>query len=97
MCGRAAGDEDELNPGRKVRLTVGHILDESHGGGATLQNLRAECTTCNEGARDLAPEPPSWADIMGRVRISRVDHQLEILKWLKQKFEPAGKSHNAGN
>ena len=90
MCGRAAGDDDELNPGRRVRLTTGHIVDEIHGGEATLMNLRAECTTCNEGARDLAPEPPSRLALMSHVRVARRDDQLEVLRWLKQKFEPEG-------
>ena len=88
ICGRAAGDDDELNPGRRVRLTAGHIVDEIHGGEATLMNLRAECTTCNEGVRDLAPEPPSWGPLMSQVRRARRDHQIEVLRWLKQKFEP---------
>ena len=90
MCGRAAGDDDELNPGRKVRLTMGHIVDEIHGGEATFMNLRAECATCNEGVRDLAPEPPSWLPLMSQVRRARRNDQLEVLRWLKQKFEPEG-------
>ena len=32
MCGLAAGDQDQYNPGRTVRLTMGNILDKSKGG-----------------------------------------------------------------
>ena len=61
MCGAGAGDPDPLNPGRTVRLHVGHIKDRSHGGKDVLNNLRALCSTCNQGARNLVQEPPSHA------------------------------------
>ena len=90
VCGRAAADDDEFNPGHKVRLTTGHMDDQIHGGEATLGNLRAECTLCNEGVRDLAPAPPRLVALMSQVRRARRDDQLEVLRWLKQKIEPEG-------
>lgn len=33
MCGVAAGDPDPLGGNRTVRLTMGHIIDKSKGGG----------------------------------------------------------------
>src|SRR3989338_1923912 len=38
-CGLAAGDLDPYNPGRTVRLTMGHIIDKSKGGLDTPANL----------------------------------------------------------
>ena len=32
MCGAGAGDDDDLNPARKVRLHIGHVVDHSHEG-----------------------------------------------------------------
>ncbi len=58
MCGLAAGDPDPYNPGRTVRLTMGHIIDKSKGGDDSRGNLRAICTNCNEGLQNTAlPKP----------------------------------------
>src|ERR1700680_300444 len=32
MCGVAAGDSDPYNPGRTIRLTIGHIKEKDKGG-----------------------------------------------------------------
>ena len=53
MCGAGAGDVDELNPTRTVRIHVGHIQDKSHGGTDALTNLRALCSNCNQGAKKV--------------------------------------------
>ena len=87
MCGAGAGDMDEHNPTRKVRIHIGHIQDKSHGGTDALANLRALCSTCNEGAKNLVQEPPTWSWLLGRIRTARVDDQRRALAWLKQKFE----------
>ena len=87
MCGAGAGDVDEQNPARKVRLHIGHIQDRSHGGTDALANLRALCSTCNQGAKNLVQEPPTWSWLLGRVRTAREDDQRRILEWLQRKFE----------
>ena len=87
MCGAGAGDVDEQNPVRTVRLHIGHIQDKSHGGTDALVNLRALCSTCNQGAKNLVQEPPTWSWLLGRVRTAREDDQRRILEWLKRKFE----------
>lgn len=38
MCGVGAGDEDPFHPGRKVRLTMGHIIDKIQGGDAQREH-----------------------------------------------------------
>ena len=86
MCGAAAGDSDENNPGRKVRLHIGHIIDRSHGGEETLSNLKALCSTCNQGAKNTAQEPPNWIWLLTQIRRARVDDQRAALDWLKTKF-----------
>lgn len=87
MCGAGAGDPDALNPSRKVRLHVGHIRDKSHGGSDTLGNLRALCSTCNQGAKNLTQEPPSWTHVLAEIRRASVDNQKKALEWLQRKFE----------
>ena len=86
MCGAGAGDPDEGDPSRTVRLHVGHIKDRSLGGEDTLANLRALCSTCNEGAKNIVQEPPSWAWLLGQIRRARVDDQRKALSWLQRKF-----------
>lgn len=86
MCGVGAGDPDEHFPGRMVRLHIGHITDRSHGGRDELSNLRALCSTCNEGAKNLVQEPPSWSWLLSQLRRAKIDDQRAALDWLKKKF-----------
>ena len=50
MCGKTPGELDP-DTGRKVRLHIGHIVDKSLGGKDEPANLRALCSTCNQGAK----------------------------------------------
>ncbi|MBC6438990.1 MAG: HNH endonuclease [Rhodospirillales bacterium] len=84
MCGIGAGDLTE--DGRKARLHVGHIKDRSHGGRDELSNLRALCSDCNQGAKNLVQEPPSWTWLLGQLRRATQDDQRAALDWLKRKF-----------
>ena len=68
MCGAAAGDPDPFGGNRTVRLTMGHILDKSKGGDDTPQNLRAVCTTCNEGLQNTAPQKPDRIHLLAQIR-----------------------------
>lgn len=86
MCGLGASDPDPFHPGLKVRLTLGHIIDKSKGGTDTAANLRAVCTNCNEGLQNAAPPKPDRIELMKQVRRARVDDQLYLLDWLKQKY-----------
>ena len=86
MCGAGAGDPDDANPGRVIRLHVGHIIDHEHGGSDDVANLRALCSACNQGAQDRAPAPPDRKRLLGHIRRANVDDQQEALKWLKHKF-----------
>jgi len=87
MCGLAAGDPDPFDPKRKVRLTLGHIIDKSKGGIDSPSNLRAICTNCNEGLQNTAPPKPDRIYLLSQVRRATVDDQLHLLDWLEQKFE----------
>ena len=86
MCGVAAGDRDPLGGPRTVRLTMGHIKDKSKGGDDTPQNLRAVCTSCNEGLQNTALPKPDRIHLLGQVRRATLDDQEAVLKWLLEKF-----------
>lgn len=85
-CGLAAADQDPFNPARKVRLTLGHIVEKSHGGSDSPENLRAICTNCNEGLQNIAPARASLKQLLTVVRRAPVDDQLKVLEWLERKY-----------
>jgi 5-methylcytosine-specific restriction endonuclease McrA len=87
MCGTAAGDPDEFHPGQKIRLTMGHIIDQSKGGPDTPDNLRAVCTNCNEGLQNTSPPKPRRIELLKQVRRATIDDQLHLLAWLEQRFD----------
>ena len=86
MCGAGAGDPDEDNPGRRIRLHVGHIRDKSHGGEDTHDNLRALCSSCNQGAKNITQEPPSHTWLLAQVRRASVGDQKKIFVWLRRRL-----------
>lgn len=85
MCGIAAGDPDDRT-GRPARLHVGHIRDKSQGGSDSLDNLRALCSQCNQGAKNITAMPPERRWLLAQVRRATKDDQREILEWLSRKF-----------
>lgn len=87
MCGAGAGDPDSFRPERKVRLTIGHIIDKSKGGDDGPNNLRAVCTNCNEGLQNAAPPKPDRLELLKQIRRARIDDQRAVLDWLRSKFE----------
>ena len=87
MCGVAAGDPDPLGGNRTVRLTIGHILDKSKGGDDTPQNLRAVCTSCNEGLQNTSPPKPDRVHLLSQLRRATIADQRAALTWLLQKFD----------
>ena len=86
MCGLGAGDPDPFDPQRKVRLSMGHIIDKSLGGTADPDNLRAVCTNCNEGLQNTAPPKPDRLQLMRQLRRATIADQRHALEWLIQKF-----------
>ncbi|MGH9453138.1 MAG: HNH endonuclease [Terriglobia bacterium] len=86
MCGAVAGEPHTYDPSRKTRLHIGHIIDKSMGGTDEPGNLRAICSVCNEGAKNLTLDRPSLKKLLIQVRRATSGDQLEVLKWLAKKF-----------
>ncbi|MDR2926727.1 MAG: HNH endonuclease [Cytophagaceae bacterium] len=86
MCGAAAGEPHPYDNGRKTRLHIGHIIDKSMGGTDDPRNLRAICSVCNEGASNLTMNRPDAIKLIAQVRRAPAKDQLDVLKWLIQKF-----------
>lgn len=86
MCGAVAGEPHPYDPTRKTRLQIGHVVDKSMGGSDEPSNLRAICSVCNEGARNLTLDRPSLLKLSTQVRRATSGDQLELLRWLVRKF-----------
>ncbi|MDH6356120.1 hypothetical protein M2132_002483 [Dysgonomonas sp. PH5-45] len=86
MCGAAAGEPHPYDSGRKTRLHIGHIIDKSMGGTDDPSNLRAICSVCNEGASNLTLNRPNTIKLIAQIRRAPAKDQLDVLKWLIQKF-----------
>lgn len=84
MCGAAAGDMGET--GRIVRLHVGHVVSKEEGGKDELANLKAYCSDCNQGAKNLVAAPQSRIWLLGKVRNANRDDQRAVYDWLQTKF-----------
>jgi hypothetical protein len=85
MCGKTPGEIDP-DTGRKVRLHLGHIKDKSLGGKDELSNLRALCSTCNQGAKNVTSEKPTTIWLLSQVRRAGQDEQRAVFEWLRTKF-----------
>ena len=86
MCGAVAGEPHPGNPAQKARLHIGHIIDKSMGGSDDASNLRATCSICNEGAKNLTLDRPSLQKLLVQVRRATGTDQLSVLKWLIGKY-----------
>lgn len=86
MCGAVAGEPHPYDPTRKTRLHIGHIIDKSKGGTDEPSNLRAICSVCNEGAQNITLMRPDLKQLLIQIRRATSTDQLEVLRWLIQKF-----------
>jgi hypothetical protein len=85
MCGLSPGDIDPTTK-RKVRLHIGHIKDKNLGEKGELSKLRALCSTCNQGAKNITGEKPTAIWLLSQVRRAGIDDQRAVFHWLLRKF-----------
>lgn len=85
MCGLTPGEVDP-GTGRKVHMHIGHIVDKSLGGKDELSNLRALCSSCNEGAKNVTQQKPSTIWLLSQVRRAGIEEQRAVYGWLTTKF-----------
>lgn len=86
MCGAVSGEPHQEGIEQKTRIRVGRILAQSLGGDNDPSNLRAVCSICEEGLRNLALQRPSLRDLLVQLRRSTRGGQIEVLRWLINKY-----------
>jgi hypothetical protein len=86
QCGAVAGEPHPYDQSRKTRLHIGHVIDKTMGGSDEPSNLRALCSVCNEGAKNLTLERPSAAKLLIQIRRAAGADQLAVLEWLLKKY-----------
>jgi hypothetical protein len=87
MCGLSPGEIDP-ETGRKIRLHVSHIVDKSLPGGTDdLSNLRALCSTCNQGAKNITMEKPTWIWLKQQIKRAPENDKRLVYEWLRKHFE----------
>lgn len=82
VCGVRAGEEYDDLPGKFARLTAGHRVPGQRQGGATLDELQAECSRCNETVRDRIGNPETYAEVLPEVRGLKSSELKDLRKWL---------------
>jgi hypothetical protein len=87
MCGAVAGEVDSYDVSRRIRLHIGHGINESLVGADEADNLKAICSVCNEGAANITLQRPDLNKLLVQVRRATATDQREVLKWLKTKFK----------
>jgi 5-methylcytosine-specific restriction endonuclease McrA len=85
FCGASAGETHPFS-GRKTVLQIGHIIDRSMGGSDDPSNLYAVCSVCNEGASNITAERPEFPKLKAQVKRAPITVQLQLLKWMVEKF-----------
>jgi 5-methylcytosine-specific restriction endonuclease McrA len=85
MCGITPGQVDS-ETGRPARLHVRHIVDKTLGGKDEVSNLRALCSNCNQGAKNITAEKPTTIWLLSQIRRAGLEEQRSVFDWLQTKF-----------
>ena len=85
-CGAVAGEPHPIDPAKKTRLHIGHIIDKAEGGTDEPENLRALCSVCNEGLANLSLPRPAAERLLMQLRRATGADQRKVLDWLVRKY-----------
>jgi hypothetical protein len=81
ICNIGAGEPYPENPAKTAVMTVGHVTPSSYEGSASISNLQAECSFCNETMRSDTGRPESIEEMRGAIRdLNRKDLE-KVQNW----------------
>ena len=83
LCGIGAAEAYPREPGSRAVLTVGHRVPKALGGSDLSENLRTECSRCNEPRRESTGTVESYAQVFADVRRLGVSDKRVLLSWLQ--------------
>lgn len=86
LCGASPYDPDPLDPSRKTRLHIDHIIPISQGGTDDPDNLRALCTACNQGRSNIQTPTETALNLLARLRRVPRSVRREVFEKLKKEF-----------
>jgi hypothetical protein len=86
MCGVVPGDIDDLT-GRSVKFHIERITGNNAAEVSDSLNLRALCSSCYEGAKDIISVKPPAIRLLSQVRRAGQEEQRAVLNWLLKKFK----------
>lgn len=91
-CGAVEGNFDPAFPSKTVGLTIGYISETPKGRRRNVaENLRVECTNCNEGFQRLREDgtslpKPNLIELLTQIRGATIHDQRSVYKKLRTKF-----------
>lgn len=91
VCGVGSKEPYPDQPSAKAVLAIGHILSDEFGGSSSADNLRAECSRCNEPVRSDTPKPETSEEVLTAVRALRNADLKRLSEWTdagRRKREP---------
>lgn len=82
-CGIHVGEEYSEYPGTYARMTIGHYTPKARGGDPDdTNNMRTECSRCNEASRNLTPSTVDEHLLRARIDNMARKEKATIARWL---------------
>lgn len=83
ICGVGSSEQYPNEPNSAAVMTVGHITPQERGGTNDPDNLRTECSRCNETVRDLVANPETYDEVVTAVRNLKANELRSLLTWMQ--------------
>lgn len=84
VCGVASGEPYPDEPTKIARMTIGHLLPRGRRGTNDPDNLRTECSRCNETSRHLTQTPVDPELVKAEIRALSRSERSELRHWIEE-------------
>jgi 5-methylcytosine-specific restriction endonuclease McrA len=83
VCGIGSGESYPSEPDTHAKMTVGHRVPQDRGGTNDPDNLRTECSRCNEPVRHEVADPETYNEVFAVVRKLKNEDLKSLVTWLQ--------------